>query len=202
MAIALRAAGGGSYILSAASSLLLLRPSGTEGGDLLVASLSWESGQTLTVPSGWSVIANGVTPAFSPMNVSAAIYRVVESGDSSWNFSWSGNTTGAIDLLSFSGVDPANPIDSTATPTAGHSLGTTLAASNDTVETAGSWFLIAAGMAGSSFSSPAFTAGTFNESDAGTISPTAGWLLQGPLSQGRPALSPSHSTQRAQPPEH
>jgi MSHA biogenesis protein MshQ len=95
------------------SSISINKPAGTILNDVMIASIGF-SPNTLTVtgvPAGWTLV-NRVDNTNANAN-SLAVYRLAagaaEPASYTWTFSAAGYLAGAI--LTFSGVDTANPLD-------------------------------------------------------------------------------------------
>lgn len=110
--------GAGVRFRSAASaasntgSLSVSRPSGTAANDVMIAAVGVRpSTATIAAPAGWTLVRrtdnnNGGT------NSLAVFHRLASAGEPSsyvWNVSGATEAVGGIQ--SFTGVDPANPID-------------------------------------------------------------------------------------------
>jgi hypothetical protein len=92
------------------ASVVIARPSGTVAGDVLVASLALNGSGVAGVPSGWVPMA-AVTAATNPKLY--AYYRVAggsEPASYTWSLTSAAQSSGGI--ARYTGVDPANPLDS------------------------------------------------------------------------------------------
>lgn len=86
-------------------------PSGLEGGDLMVAMVSYRNSPTLTTPSGWTLIRTDSSTGTNKLT-QALYYRVVSPPEpASYTFNASSNENGAGVIIGYSGVDNASPID-------------------------------------------------------------------------------------------
>jgi archaellum component FlaF (FlaF/FlaG flagellin family) len=110
MAIAIRA--NGSATRDASSGATLTKPTGALAGDLMVISLSWDAGGTLTAPAGWTALATNVG---NTSMKAAAYYRVVQAGDTSWSWTWTSAPAVGWVVQTFSSEDTTTPIDATGT---------------------------------------------------------------------------------------
>lgn len=98
-------------------------PAGTVAGDVMIAAITASpSGVPITAPAGWTLVQDVVQPAGSGSRV-ATYYRVATAGEPA-NYAWalsSAHNGAAGGIVSYSGVDPLNPIDvsaGAATPSA------------------------------------------------------------------------------------
>jgi hypothetical protein len=145
MAIAVRSSGSTTWdILGTSRSVS--RPAGTQDGDLMVVSLSfgWSSGGPFTssAPAGWTAVGENVGGSGASNTQRCSVYyRVAQPGDASWTFTQSGANWFGGALQTFSGVDPATPIDATGTAST-NSGSATISANAVTVATANAWELI------------------------------------------------------------
>jgi hypothetical protein len=155
MAPAIRA--NGSATRDASSTASLTKPTGALAGDLMVISLSWDaSGSALTAPAGWTAIATNIG---NTSMKAAAYYRVVQAGDTSWTWTFTGAPSVGWVVQTFSGEDTTTPIDATGT-TSTNTGAATIVANAVTVVTSQAIELIANGAWNGStvFSATGFTA--------------------------------------------
>jgi hypothetical protein len=167
MAIAVRANGSVTYDKSGASSVTVTMPSGTQTGDLMVATASLGQSGSLNVtwstPSGWTAIASNVGVAGTASGERTSVYyRVAAGGDTggttTWTFSLSGGSVDAgIALQSFSGVNTSSPIDNTGT-TGTDTGATSVGAATFTVNNSNSWWILGCGD---------YSAGSNGDTDSG-----------------------------------
>lgn len=106
---------GASSGWSSSDSIVLSKPSATQGGDLLVACFSSPSHPLL--PAGWTDIVEN-TVAFSSRFV-RAFYKVAEPVEPP-TYSFSGSDDIAGGLIVFRGVDPDDPVDVTGQVSSGN----------------------------------------------------------------------------------
>ncbi len=95
-----------------AASIAINRPTGTVKGDVMVAIIAVRpSTVTITAPSGWTLVRRGDNP--NGESNTLAVYRRVAGSSEPASYTWtfSSNTGNAGGILSFSGVDNANPVD-------------------------------------------------------------------------------------------
>jgi hypothetical protein len=100
---------------SSTTTLDLTKPAGTAAGDLLIATLATDGSTagSMSPPAGWTVI--------DLANQSGAVTYGVwwklagASEPASYTFSWSGNEAAYGTVMRFTGHDPADPIDISAT---------------------------------------------------------------------------------------
>lgn len=146
--IGVRASGSGTFdvaIGAASGSTTVTIPSGTQPGDLMIASVcvGWiTSAGTITTPSGWTAVEATVVAGFGTL--SAVFWRIAQAGDSTWSFPIVGGTGNGfigVALQSFTGCDQTNPIDSTGTGSS-NTGSNTITANAVTVAFANSWELI------------------------------------------------------------
>jgi hypothetical protein len=95
-------------------SLTISKPAGTASGDLLIAAVATDGNQgTWTPPSaGWNLIDAGNQSE----EVSLAVWWKLagSSEPAGYNFSWAEDQEAYARIMRFSGHDPANPIDVSA----------------------------------------------------------------------------------------
>jgi len=119
-----------SNVANNSSSVVLSKPTGVVDGDVMVASIgtSYVSGLTVTPPSGWTFVGNGVNsaccfvwvyakaasgePASYTWNFSAAVY--VAGGISAY---WNVDTLTSVDVQAGAGSSGANETTPTITTT-------------------------------------------------------------------------------------
>jgi len=107
--ISLRAASSGNNA-GGSSTLVINKPTGTTNGDIMVSHVIVNTaGNTITVPTGWTLIKR----QDSPSSISTATYwksaGSSEPASYTWSFSTSGEASGGI--ASYSGVNTTNPVD-------------------------------------------------------------------------------------------
>jgi hypothetical protein len=107
------AAASATYAPDSTTSLTLSVPTGTQVGDVLVASLGFgKNGATtqpvLTAPAGWTLVSRTNKGAVGALAVYWHVFAGGETG-----YTWTTNVTvgGAVFLAAFGGVDTTNPID-------------------------------------------------------------------------------------------
>ncbi len=133
-----------TYNTTDQSSQTVTLPSGTVAGDLAVAVITWNTSQTgriSSAPTGWSTVAQNVISQNGNYEGASVYYRVIQSGDSSWNFTMNGSVYMQVVLQSFSGINTSSPIDNTGT-TSTSSASDTITANSVTVNNSGAWELI------------------------------------------------------------
>jgi hypothetical protein len=87
------------------------KPSGVASGDVLIAFLLIEGSHTITPPSGWTQIDTQAST--SGQSFILRSYYLVAGGSEPSTYTWtvSGNTFAEVQILAFTGVDNASPID-------------------------------------------------------------------------------------------
>ena len=182
MPIGIRAGGSASYYIynpTGTTTLVVSIPSGTQTGDLMVASVTTDTGEAFTPPSGWTAIENGVTSG-AYLTGSCACYRFAQSGDSSWNFTWAGPGYCSATIQSVTGANAANPID--ATGTAGTSTNAATATAGSVTAVDYDCLLM---VAVASSAPGTFSATGFSEVDSGSVNqPCTGFLWKGLTANG------------------
>jgi GEVED domain len=84
-------------------------PAGTSSGDLLLATISTDSDETLDTPLGWTVIDQGSSGGAVTV---AAYYRIATATEpASYTFTWGSIEQAAGAILRYSGVSTSNPVD-------------------------------------------------------------------------------------------
>ncbi len=160
-----------SYSSESTQSVRLSVPAGAQAGDLLIASIGFGATSasvqpTLSAPAGWTLVSRTDRASVD----SLAVYRhVFAAGESSYTWTASVNVGGAMFLAAFSGVDPSNPIDTSA----GQALLNTNSATTPSLTTARPGELLLA----SSY-------GHRNYATSGSWSPPSGMTEIGDVSNG------------------
>jgi RHS repeat-associated protein len=112
--IAYRASATANNGNSGSTTIAINKPSGTQNGDVLIASIVVKPA-SIAPPSGWSLIARAES---SGNIVTATYWHVAASGDpANWTWTFSSTAVAVAAISGYSGVDPNNPIDATATST-------------------------------------------------------------------------------------
>jgi hypothetical protein len=89
-------------------------PSGTMAGDCIVALYLVDAASaTLTIPTGWTSLFNGITAG--SLILYNFCYIVRGASAPSYSFTHTGSVYRELHVLSYNGTDPINPIDSVAT---------------------------------------------------------------------------------------
>jgi hypothetical protein len=98
-------------------------PPGTQAGDVMVASVTASPNVAIGAPPGWTAINSTAQAAGSGSRL-ASYYRVATGSEpASYPFSFAGAAAGvAGGIVSFSGVDAANPIDAAGANTTASGL--------------------------------------------------------------------------------
>jgi len=100
-----------TYSATATPTATLATPAGTAAGDVLVASIAGDLNPTMTPPTGWTAIVNGLSVSTGARLFS--YYRVVGATDLAsyiWTFSTSVKWGGGI--TAYRGVNNTTPLDS------------------------------------------------------------------------------------------
>jgi hypothetical protein len=105
MAVAARASGTGTGSYSASASPVVTKPAGIVDGDLIFIEFSGDTTFTMTVPSGWTNVANVNN---GTDNTTQVIAKIASSEPSSWTFTglFTSAQTGAWGVSAYSGADP------------------------------------------------------------------------------------------------
>ncbi len=90
-------------------------PAGVVAGDTMVAGVTTRGTPTITVPAGWTQVASQANGTTSRTTVFRRVATAAEPA--SYTFTWTGNQKAAAGIVAYAGVDPANPVDVTATST-------------------------------------------------------------------------------------
>ncbi len=102
-------------VTTTGTTLTIAKPSGTIDGDLLVACFSrkWD-GVTATpfaqVTGGWTLVFEHTVSSGFQANADAIFYRIVQSGDTTWDFDVQASGRSAVFTLRISGHDPVDPM--------------------------------------------------------------------------------------------
>ena len=95
-----------------ATTLVLQRPSGVQSGDVLVASIDVRGAPSITAPNGWTL----VEPVTAGTDLTKATYWFPVGANPpasyAWTFSVSATASGVV--LAYSGVDQAQPVDTSS----------------------------------------------------------------------------------------
>jgi RHS repeat-associated protein len=112
-----RATATGSTGAGAATSVVVNKPAGVVSGDALIAgvTVAGGSGVTVTPPAGWTSIAT----ATNSTTIRTVAFRKVAGGSepASYTFTLSVSKKAAASISAYTGVDPATPVDVSATAT-------------------------------------------------------------------------------------
>ena len=87
------------------TSLVIAKPSGLAVGDLMLAQIRNDDGNSITLPSGWSTL----TSTFNPFNFVYVHYKYADSGDvAASNFTWTlpSSVISAGGILRITGASP------------------------------------------------------------------------------------------------
>ncbi len=96
---------------SGVQSLVINKPAGTAQGDVMVAAISIRPSTATINISGWTLVRR-INNSSGNSNSLAVYYKVAGASEpSSYTWSLASSTGSAGGISSFSGVDPANPID-------------------------------------------------------------------------------------------
>ncbi|MFL6005040.1 MAG: LamG-like jellyroll fold domain-containing protein [Gaiellaceae bacterium] len=152
------AGGGGSGVTfrAAASAstksgttLTIARPTGTQTGDVTLASIDVRNAPTVTAPAGWTLVLSTASTAIGK----STYWHVLGAGEpASYNWTFSSAQVAAGVIVAYSGVDTLTPIDTSsgqASPS-----GTAIAAPSVTVGAAGSQLVSLVGAAANVTISP------------------------------------------------
>jgi hypothetical protein len=93
----------------AGTSLSIPRPTGTQPGDLMLATLAIRGNPMVTAPTGWTVVRSDVNGSSLRQVTYFRVAGNSEPASNAWSFSQSTGAAGII--ASYSGVDSTNPID-------------------------------------------------------------------------------------------
>jgi hypothetical protein len=104
------------FALRPASALTINVPPGTSANHVMIASIATRpSGIPIRAPAGWTLVREDIQATGGAANSSrmATYYRVATAAEpASYTWGFTGASTGASGaILTFSGVDTANPID-------------------------------------------------------------------------------------------
>ena len=178
------AAASATYASDSATTLKLTVPTGTQSGDVLVASLGiGKSGAsaepTLTAPAGWNLVSR---TNYGTSDSIAVYTHTFAAGETS--YSWTTNVTvgGTLFVAAFGNVNTATPVDvfgGAATTTAG----TSFSAPSVTTTKAGdeilaSFFGYVGGGTGNSWTAPSGMTQIGNANNGGSRSGALDDLLQ------------------------
>ena len=119
---------------AAANRLALPFPAGTLAGDVMIASVAVSASATISAPPGWTLVATTAQGAGATSRLST-YYRVATGAEpASYTFTLGGAGVGAAGgIVSFSGVDTANPIEAQGANATASALTHTAAAITTTV---------------------------------------------------------------------
>ena len=104
---------------SSAASLSVTIPATSANGDFLIVALSLAASKTITAPGGWFVL--GSTSASSNFSYYYYIYDNGTLAGTSPSWSWTGVTTGVINVYGYQNVNNSTPFDITSTFNSGSS---------------------------------------------------------------------------------
>jgi hypothetical protein len=139
--IAFRAAS--SATTRGATSLSVPRPTGTQSGDVLVASLDVAGAPQITAPAGWTLVRTDTAPSSF---VQATYWHLAGASDpASFTWAFSSSQLAVGSMLAYSGVDPANPVD--ASNGQANASSTSIVAPSVDASAAGSMLVMLAGVA-------------------------------------------------------
>src|SRR5581483_7357699 len=94
-----------------AGAIVLPRPAGTAGGDLMLAQVTAVGASRVQAPAGWSLVRRDAASAL----VQSVYFRVASPTDPvSWRWRLSGGRSVAGGIVSYTGVDLDDPIAATA----------------------------------------------------------------------------------------
>ena len=105
-----------SSVASTTATLTITKPTNTTTNDVLVATVSGAGTNTITAPSGWTLLASTASPGNTMRTLT--YYKVATSSEgTSYAFTSSAarNMTGGI--IALRGANPAHPIDAVGTAT-------------------------------------------------------------------------------------
>ena len=144
--IAFRAAATAST--KGATTLTIARPTSSQAGDLLLASIDVRNAPAVTAPSGWTLVRTDATAT-----IAKSTYRhVASAGEVSYSWTFTSAQTAAGVIAAYSGVDTSTPIDTSSGRTS--SSGTAISAPSVDVAVAGSRLVSLVGVAGTATVSP------------------------------------------------
>ncbi len=106
-AIAYRSAASANSGGAAATSIVITKPSGVVSGDVMLAAVSFQTGNnTVTPPSGWTLVRH-IGDGFG-----MDVYRKTAGGSEPANYTWSFLTADKLagGIVAFSGVNGTSPI--------------------------------------------------------------------------------------------
>jgi hypothetical protein len=127
--------GSSSNAASVATGLTLGRPTGTEAGHLLVASVVTSDGTAaVTAPDGWNVLRNDAISGVLRQTIYTKVAGSSEPPSYTWTLSKTSQVAGGVSA--YAGVDPAQPVD-VHDATVASSAGTAVTASSITTSTPG-----------------------------------------------------------------
>jgi hypothetical protein len=127
----------------AGTSLSVPRPSGTQSGDVLVASLDVGGAPQITAPAGWTLVRSDVAPGSFVKATYWHLAAESEPASYTWTFSSSQLVIGL--MLAYTGVDPANPVD--ASSGQANASSTSVVAPSVNASAAGSMLVMLVGLA-------------------------------------------------------
>ena len=98
-----------TFSSSGVSSLDVLRPANVSSGDLMILALATDDNQSITTPSGWTLINEGDAGGDGP---TLGVYYKFATGSepSSYTVSWNGDEEAAAGIWNYSGVYSGIPI--------------------------------------------------------------------------------------------
>jgi len=98
---------------SGVTNLTLGRPTGTEAGQVMVASIVTSDGSAaVTAPDGWSTVRNDALPGALRQTIYTKVAEDTEPGSYTWTLSGRAQVAGGVST--YAGVDTAQPIEADA----------------------------------------------------------------------------------------
>ena len=105
----IRLVGSAFAVNAGQASLRMTRPTGTQAGDFLIATVTIPAARAITAPAGWTHLR---TDTRSSNLRQAVFYRFVASSEPpeyTWTFAHAAAAVGSV--TGYRGVDPARPVD-------------------------------------------------------------------------------------------
>jgi hypothetical protein len=90
-------------------SITVTRPPGTAAGDLMLASVVVNDDDPLTAPAGWSLVRQDTVADALRQNIYVKVAGGAEPGSYTWTLPGDRRVAGGI--TTYSGADPADPVD-------------------------------------------------------------------------------------------
>lgn len=166
MAIGIRASGNVNYDKAGATnttvSQTVTKPAASATGDLMIAAVTAFASNTggatsVATPAGWTLIGSVQPDSTTALS---AIYRIVQSGDTTWTFTVNSTGTGGIanigvQLQTYTGTSATQP-DATGTPNSNTGQGV-ITSGSVTIANVNSWEILVVLTGNSPASVPSWT---------------------------------------------